>query len=260
MAEGPPEQPLEEPPEEPEEPEEQPAEQPFGSYEQYLEAQVTPRDLYYLESEEVARQLARLGFIGSKDVLQREEFEAQQAAAAALMASASQKLLASTGKELKDNFLQALAEREEANRDGKLSSIIYIRDYNSRHQEVSAYIDYAYRLTTDDFEAYFSGKKRLLPRKTDLSLHPEMQNPYAAEVQTMLFYNWNKNVVSSNPSPNYEVIAENSCGLLFKNKMDGKIINVNPKVYPGDNTTRTPVKTNLYLHMVIYDHIVGREP
>lgn len=49
MAEGPPEQPLEEPPEEPEEPEEQPAEQPFGSYEQYLEAQVTPRDLYYLE-------------------------------------------------------------------------------------------------------------------------------------------------------------------------------------------------------------------
>lgn len=47
-------------------------------------------------------------------------------------------------------------------------SIIYIRDYNSRHQEVSAYIDYAYRLTTDDFEAYFSGKKRLLPRKTDL--------------------------------------------------------------------------------------------
>ncbi|XP_068536575.1 cilia- and flagella-associated protein 299 isoform X4 [Anas acuta] len=230
MAEGPPEQPPEELPEEPEEPEEQPAEQPFVSYEQYLEAQVTPRDLYYLESEEVARQLARLGFIGSKDVLQREEFEAQQAAAAALMASASQKLLASTGKELKDNFLQALAEREEANRDGKLS-------------EVSAYIDYAYRLTTDDFEAYFSGKKRLLPRKTDLS-----------------FYNWNKNVVSSNPSPNYEVIAENSCGLLFKNKMDGKIINVNPKVYPGDNTTRTPVKTNLYLHMVIYDHIVGREP
>lgn len=49
MAEGPPEQPPEEPPEEPEEPEEQPAEQPFGSYEQYLEAQVTPRDLYYLE-------------------------------------------------------------------------------------------------------------------------------------------------------------------------------------------------------------------
>ncbi|XP_040411784.1 cilia- and flagella-associated protein 299 isoform X2 [Cygnus olor] len=152
-------------------------------------------------------------------------------------------LLASAGKELKDNFLRALVEREEANRDGKLSSIIYIRDYNSRHQEVSAYIDYAYRLTTDDFEAYFSGKKRLLPRKTDLS-----------------FYNWNKNVVSSKPSPNYKVIAESACGLLFKNKRDGKIINVNPEVYPGDNTTRTPVKTDLCFHVVIYDHIIGRGP
>nr|XP_047930387.1 cilia- and flagella-associated protein 299 isoform X1 [Anser cygnoides] len=196
-----------------------PPEQPFGTYEQYLEAQVTPRDLYYLESEEVARQLARLGFIGSGDVLCQEEFEAQQAAAAGLTASAPQKLRASAGKELKDNFLRALMEREEANRDGKLSSIIYIRDYNSRHQEVSAYIDYAYRLTTDDFEAYFSGKKRLLPRKTDLS-----------------FYNWNKNVVSSKPSPNYKVIAESACGLLFKNKRDGKIINVNPESAPSRST------------------------
>ncbi|KAK2542915.1 hypothetical protein Q9966_003527 [Columba livia] len=47
-------------------------------------------------------------------------------------------------------------------------SIIFIHDRNSHRQEVSAYIDYAHRLTTDDFEVYFSGKKRLLPRNTDL--------------------------------------------------------------------------------------------
>lgn len=47
-------------------------------------------------------------------------------------------------------------------------TIIFIRDRNSRRQEVSAYIDYAHRLATDDFEAYFSGKKRLFPRNTDL--------------------------------------------------------------------------------------------
>uniref|UniRef100_A0A8C8E9Y2 Cilia- and flagella-associated protein 299 n=1 Tax=Otus sunia TaxID=257818 RepID=A0A8C8E9Y2_9STRI len=149
--------------------------------------------------------------------------------------------LASVGKELKNNFLQALAEREEANRTGKISSIIFIRDLNSHHQEVSAYIDYAHRLTTDDFEVYFSGKKRLLPRKTDLS-----------------FYNWDRNVSTSNSSPNYQVIAENACGLLFKNKSDRKIINVDPKAYPGDDTTRMPVETDLYLHVVIYDHIVRR--
>ncbi|KAM6266848.1 cilia- and flagella-associated protein 299 isoform 1-T1 [Spheniscus humboldti] len=141
---------------------------PFRTYEQYLESQVTARDLHYLESEAVGRQLVELGFRGSGDVLRREEFEARAAAAAGLAAAPPQKSLASVGKELKDNFLRALAEREEANRTGKISSIIFIRDRNSHHQEVSAYIDYAHRLTTDNFEVYFSGKKRLFPRNTDL--------------------------------------------------------------------------------------------
>ncbi|XP_068797433.1 cilia- and flagella-associated protein 299 [Struthio camelus] len=213
----------------------------FGTYEEYLDSQVTAQDLYYLESEEVARQLVELGFRGSGDVLRREDFEAQAEEAAGLPVPASHKSLTSAGKELKDNFLRALAEREEANRTGRMSSIIFIRDLNSRRQEVSAYIDYAHRLTTDDFEVYFSGKKRLFPRNTDLS-----------------FYNWDRNVSTSNSSPNYQVIAENACGLLFKNKSDRKIINVDPKAYPGDNTTRTPIETDLYLHVVIYDHILRR--
>ncbi|XP_029862606.1 cilia- and flagella-associated protein 299 isoform X1 [Aquila chrysaetos chrysaetos] len=140
----------------------------FRTYEEYLGSQVTARDLRYLESEEVGRQLVELGFRGSGNVLRREEFEARAAAAAGLTAAAPQKSLASVGKELKGNFLQALAEREEANRTGKIYSIIFIRDRNSHRQEVSAYIDYAHRLTTDDFEVYFSGKKRLFPRSTDL--------------------------------------------------------------------------------------------
>ncbi|XP_010073149.1 PREDICTED: uncharacterized protein C4orf22 homolog, partial [Pterocles gutturalis] len=120
-------------------------------------------------------------------------------------------------------------------------SIIFIRDRNPCRQEVSAYIDYAHRLMTDDFQVYFSGKKRFFPRNTDLS-----------------FYNWDRNLSTSNSSPNYQVIAENTCGLLFKNKSDRKIINVDPKAYPGDDTTRTPVETDLYLHVVIYDHVVRR--
>lgn len=47
-------------------------------------------------------------------------------------------------------------------------SIIFIRDKNPRHQEISGYIDYAHRLKTEDFEPYFSGKKRLLPKPSDL--------------------------------------------------------------------------------------------
>ncbi|XP_071600346.1 cilia- and flagella-associated protein 299 isoform X2 [Heliangelus exortis] len=137
----------------------------FRTYREYLESLVEPRDLQYLESLSVGRQLVELGVRGPGDVLRREEFEARKAE---LEAAAPQKSLASVGKELKDNFLKVLAEREEGNRTGKISSIIFIRDRNSHGQEVSAYIDYAHRLTTDDFEVYFSGKRKLLPQKTDL--------------------------------------------------------------------------------------------
>lgn len=49
-----------------------------------------------------------------------------------------------------------------------LQSIIFIRDLNPLGREVSGYIDYAHRLKTQDFEPYFSGKKKLLPRRSDL--------------------------------------------------------------------------------------------
>jgi hypothetical protein len=49
-----------------------------------------------------------------------------------------------------------------------LQTIIFIRDKNARGQEISGYIDYAHRMKTEDFEPYFAGKKRLLPRPSDL--------------------------------------------------------------------------------------------
>ncbi|XP_074525739.1 cilia- and flagella-associated protein 299 [Halichoeres trimaculatus] len=76
--------------------------------------------------------------------------------------------LASAGKELKDNFLRALAEPEEADRSGNTTVIIFVRDHNPLGQEVSGYIDYAHRLRTRGFDPYFSGKRRLMPGRSDL--------------------------------------------------------------------------------------------
>ncbi|KAI0223100.1 cilia and flagella associated protein 299 [Lamellibrachia satsuma] len=217
----------------------------FNTYEDFLDSQITSLDLYYLEDEELARQLVELGYRGSGEVLKREEFEARKAAAEAsrLSKRSQQKTLASSGKEPKDPFLKALAQREEANRSGKMTTLIFIRDKNSRGQEISGYIDYAHRLKTEDFEPYFAGKKRLLPRPSDLS-----------------FFNWETQTSASNPTPNYQVIAENATGLLFKNKRDRKILNVDPKAgTPGDNSIRTPVESNKYTQIVIYDHITRRK-
>uniref|UniRef100_A0A3Q3WMS2 Cilia- and flagella-associated protein 299 n=1 Tax=Mola mola TaxID=94237 RepID=A0A3Q3WMS2_MOLML len=145
--------------------------------------------------------------------------------------------LASAGKELKDNFLKALAEREEANRSGKMTSIIFIRDHNTHGQEVSGYIDYAHRLKTHDFELYFSGKKRLMPGRLDLC-----------------YYNWKTRVSSSNSSPNFEVIYDDPSGLLFKNMKDNKILHVDPMHGVGEDSKRTFLQSDLYIHVVIFDH------
>ena len=66
--------------------------------------------------------------------------------------------------------------------------------------------------------------------------------PYVQEMTQHLisshssFYNWETQSSQSNATPNYQVIAENATGLLFKNKRDRKILNVDPKVRKNPHT------------------------
>ncbi len=67
-------------------------------------------------------------------------------------------MLSSANKDLSGfPFLQALADREERVRNGRLTTIIFIRDITVKgigkpKREVSGYIDYAHRLKTENFE------------------------------------------------------------------------------------------------------------
>mmetsp|Transcript_9263 Transcript_9263/g.14216 ORF Transcript_9263/g.14216 Transcript_9263/m.14216 type:complete len:246 (-) Transcript_9263:205-942(-) len=218
----------------------------YETYEDYLDSQVTDTDMYYLEDEDLARQLVELGYRGSGDTLQREEFEARKKTlrARSTQKSNQPKQLASAGKDLSQYpFLQALATREELVRNGKLTSIIFIRDRNSKGQEVSGYIDYAHRLRSENFEPHFERRKRLMPKPTDLS-----------------YYNWETQVSTSNSTTNFQVIADNEQGLLFKNKRDRKVVNVDPKLKdPGDNSFRCEIQTNEYLQVIIFDHMTRRK-
>ncbi|XP_007518563.1 cilia- and flagella-associated protein 299 [Erinaceus europaeus] len=216
----------------------------YNTYEDFLDSQITTVDLYYLEDESLARQLVELGYRGIGEVVKRDDFDSRKASIeiARLAERTQKKSLTSAGKDLKDDFLKALAVREEDNRSGRVSSVIFIRDRNSHGQEVSGYIDYCHRLKNEDFELYFSGKKRLLPKPSDLS-----------------FYNWESHIAVWNSTPNYQVIADNPEGLLFKYKRDRKILNVDPKAHPGDNSTRTSIQTGLYIQAVIFDHISRRK-
>ncbi|KAF8069558.1 cfap299 [Scenedesmus sp. PABB004] len=216
------------------------------SYEAYLDSQITGTDMYYLEDVELARQLVELGIRGNGEVMRREEFEQRKATAEAARAarlSRAPQRLASAGKDLEGcPLLQALRDREEAVRNGKLATVVFIRDRNARGHEVSGYIDYGHRLAADRHaEAYFSRARRLLPGPGDLS-----------------YFNWETHLSTSNPTPNFQVIADGAQGLLFKHKRDRKLLCVDPRRPPGDNSTRCALATREYEQVVLYDHVTRR--
>lgn len=218
----------------------------FASYEEYLDQQVTSEDLFYLGDQDTARKIIELGYKG-KDFLSREEFEAarQLALAGPLKRKENTEVVCSAGMTFNEQtqpFLAALAKREELVRTGKLATIIFIRDY-VRGQEVSAYIDYGHRLRTENCEEYFTGAKRLLPKRSDLS-----------------FYNWKTHTLFYNNSSTFQVLADNEVGLLMKHKRDRKVINVDPKALtPGDNSNRTVLQCKDYAQVTIYDHVTRRK-
>ncbi|EPY24165.1 hypothetical protein STCU_02937 [Strigomonas culicis] len=217
----------------------------FESYEEYLDQQVTGEDLFFLEDQDAARRIVELGYKG-KDLLSREEFEAarQLALAGPLKRRESAEIICSAGRTFEDDsLLAALAKREELVRTGKLATIIFIRDY-VRGQEVSAYIDYGHRLQSENFDDYFSGRRRLLPKRSDLS-----------------YYNWKTHSLFYNNSATFQVLADSENGLLMKHKRDRKTINVDPKVpTPGDNSSRTELKKcTEYVQVTLYDHVTRRK-
>ena len=259
----------------------------YNTYEDYLDAQITPIDLYYLEDKDLARQLVELGYRGTGEPLKREEFEARKRAQETsrhgkrLLAvqvekdqqKAKEQKAASSDSEDDGTetgpksgtqeatanaepsdaphvvstgltpFLKALLEREEANRSGKMTSILFIRDRNAKNQEISGYIDLAQRLKTENFDDYFNQTRKLLPKPNDLS-----------------FYNWDTHTCTATSSGNFQVIAEGPQGILFKNKRDRKTVSVDPKdENPGDNTTRVEIVSPEYAQLVIYDHIIRRK-
>ena len=262
----------------------------YRSYEDYLDSQISEIDLYYLDDVQACRQLVELGHRGNGEIVKRAEFNARKEAseiAKQQRANKKPKKLASAGKDL-DAFpllkvrcrpfalaclpavsrlsqssnplsllsasctfplcdlrllinTQALAQREEAVRNGKLTTIIFLRDLNAKKQEVSGYIDYAHRLKTENWDPVFDRTKRLLPKATDLS-----------------FFNWDTQNATCNATPNFQVIGDNEAGLMFKNKRDRKVIDVDPHKRPGDNTTRTDITTDEYLQVCIWDHVSRR--
>ena len=203
----------------------------FPDYNSYLDAQMTEDDLFYLEDQELARQLIEVGYHGKGEILSRQAFREKKEAyqqAVESRKTVNVKTLAHVGCESnieKSEFLKALKEREEGLRNGRTTCILFIRDQKDSKNEKSAYIDLAHRMKQENFTEIFSGNKTFQLKKTDLS-----------------YFDWMTGTAQMNESPNFRVQADGKEGLLFRNKRDRKMINVNPnEKEPGDFTTRKEI-------------------
>ena len=242
----------------------------FETYEHYLDKQIQWWDIFYLEDRELARQLYEVGYHGRGEILSREDFyKKKQSIAEAIKSKHSQAPKALASADFQENisksqFLQELARREERIKTGRLTSILFLRvkekkksklkaknedegkDPNDHTIEISGYIDLAHRLKTEDFKLYFSGGRKIKPKPTDLS-----------------FYNWESKSATVNESPNFRVDANSEAGLLFRNKRDRKVINVDPAFYDEKDkeiqTQRFEVNDPDYEQIVFFDHQTRRK-
>jgi hypothetical protein len=204
------------------------------TYADFLDKFVTKEDLIYLEDEELARDVKELYAVNKGDIRCKADFDRKKKEIELANKEEDTKERDPFSKGMtykKGSFLELLQERESEVRNGRKSTIIYIRYKESKGKETSAYIDYRERLKNDDMEFVFKGQKDLIPRPTDLS-----------------YYNWTLQKVMSNDSTFFRVDAGPKERLSFKNNTDRKIINVDLEYlekHPNSDVRRLPVNLKM---------------
>ncbi|KAK9870148.1 hypothetical protein WA026_006239 [Henosepilachna vigintioctopunctata] len=212
----------------------------FSNYEEYLDSFITPADRCYLPNQYICRKFAQFGHRNAGQTYTRDEYKKRYKTVMKIVHPEYIRYVsASEGEVCPDQIHKELAKREYPNRMGHLSTIIFIRYETVNQHEISGYIDYSERLRNENWKAFFQGKKVVLPNNKDLG-----------------YYNWKFGKSCTNDSINYKVFTDPYNGLRFQNRFDRIFINVNPNVYPGNNTIRARVISGLYKHIVLFDHIV----
>ena len=200
------------------------------TYAQFLDRFVTDEDRMYLEDEELARDVKELYAVNKGEIRSKADFDRKKREIEEMNREEDTKerpLFSLNMDYRKGSFLDQLQERESEVRNGRKSTIIFIRYKDKKGKETSAYIDYRERLKNDEMDGVFKEGKPLLPQPTDLS-----------------YYNWTLQKVMSNDSTFFRVDAGPKERLSFKNNTDRKIINVDLEYiekHPGLDVKRIPI-------------------
>jgi len=202
----------------------------IASYAEFLDRFVTDEDRMYLEDEELARDVKELYAVNKGEIRSKADFERKKRELESMNREEETKerpLFSLDMNYRKGSFLDQLKERESEVRNGRKSTIIFIRYKDKKGKETSAYIDFRERLKNDEMEGVFKEGKPFLPKPTDLS-----------------YYNWNLQKPIPNDSTFFRVDAGPKERLSFKNNTDRKIINVDLEYiekHPGLDVKRIPI-------------------
>ena len=200
------------------------------SYSEFLERFVTDEDRLYLEDEELARDVKELYAVYEGEIRSKTDFDRKKREIEEMLREEDTKecpLFSINMNYRKGSFLDQLQERENEVRNGRKSTIIFIRYKDKKGKETSAYIDFRERLKNDEMEGIFKEGRPLIPKQTDLS-----------------YYNWSLQKATSTDSTFFRVDAGPKERLSFKNNTDRKIINVDLEYiekHPGLDVKRIPV-------------------
>ncbi|XP_034231484.1 cilia- and flagella-associated protein 299-like [Thrips palmi] len=214
----------------------------FNTHEDYLDSLVADQDMTYLRGAE-PRILAELGYRSAGNTLTRGQFlKRLRAVTEALYPTRNQYLEDNSGILISDPLLRELAQRERANRVGLLATIIHLHMVSSLGYELSGYVDFADRLSRENWVPYFKGERTLTPARNDLA-----------------FYHWRMDQARCKSTNNFKVMPDPRRGLLFKHRKDRLRVCVDPAVAPGPNSTRTRVSSPQYISCVLIDHVVRQK-
>ena len=100
-------------------------------------------------------------------------------------------------------------------------------------------------MKNEDFKLIFQKRKNITPKVGDLS-----------------YYSWEGQQIVYNDSVNFKVDANSEAGLLFRNRRDRKVINVNPYLPPEEQTgvcIREEIECEEYTQVVFFDHETRRK-
>ena len=86
----------------------------FATYEDYLDNQVTPVDMYYLENEQMARQLVELGYRGEGEILGARSLTSRKEAMYVVISAEGEQEAEEAGERGEGSAEQAFAQGARA--------------------------------------------------------------------------------------------------------------------------------------------------